>query len=197
MAPATVTRIAALIAVCAALCGCQQVDYIEMQPREVVLKQPNNSAWLQAHPMSHTGVYNSRVHVSWSVKDASIAKVDADGKVTPVKSGSTEVIAQVGEVKAAVPVEVLYAEKMTVDPPGLTMKEGQSAVEVHVKVLDYLGRELKDRMPIFHSLNQEVLSMGQNSAFPVNAGKTQLEVTVDDLKQQVDVVVTPEKQARK
>jgi hypothetical protein len=189
--------LASLLFAAAALAGCQRVDYIEMTPPEVVLKQRNNTIWLQAHPMSHTGVYYSRAHVSFSVKDPAIAKVDSEGRVSPLKSGQTEVVARVGEISAAVPVNVLYAEKMAVDPPRLVLKEGQSPLDVHVKVYDYLGRELKDRTPIFHSANQEVLSMGQNAAFPVAPGKTSLEVSVDDLKQSVEVVVEPEKSARK
>jgi hypothetical protein len=189
--------LASLVFAAFALLGCTRVDYIEMTPPEVVLKQRNNTVWLQAHPMSHTGVYYSRAHVSFSVKDPSIARVDSEGRISPLKSGQTDVEARVGDIKAAVVVNVLYAEKMAVDPPRLVLKEGQSPVDVHVKVWDYLGRELKDRTPIFHSANQEVLSMGQNAAFPVAPGKTQLEVTVDDLKQSVEVVVEPEKGARK
>ena len=180
----------------AALVGCQQVDYIEMQPNAVVLKQKNNMVWVQAHAMSHTGVYYSRAHVSWSVKDSEIARVDETGKVTPVKSGTTEVTAKVGDVTAAIPVDVLFAEKMAVEPPSLSLRVGQPAVEMHVKAYDYQGRELKDRTAIFHSKDQEVLSMGQNAAFPVNPGKTTLEVTLDELKKQIDVVVEPEKPIR-
>jgi adhesin/invasin len=173
------------------LFGCQQVDYIEMTPQEVVLKQRNNVVWVQAHPMSHTGVYYSRAHVKWSVKDPAVARVDEVGKVSPLKSGETEVVAAAAGVTAAVPVSVVYVEKIAVEPPRLALKDGQSPVEMHVKAYDYLGRELKDRTPIFHSANQEVLSMGQNAAFPVAPGKTQLEVSVDDVKQTLEVVVEP------
>ena len=172
--------------------ACEQVDYLEVQPARVELRQRNNTVWLQAHPMSHTGVYYNRVRVSWSIKDPSVATVDDVGRVTPVKSGATEVVAAVGKVTAAVPVQVLFAEKMAVEPASLSLKVGQPAVEIHVKVFDYLGREIKDRTPIFHAGDQEVVSMGQNAAFPVNAGKTYLEVSVDELKQRIDVVVEAE-----
>jgi len=169
--------------------ACQQVDYIEVTPRQVVLRQLNNTVWLQAHPMSHTGVYYPKVQVAWTVKDPSIARVDASGKVSPIKSGGTEVVAHVGDIVAAVPVEVLFAEKISVEPRKLSLREGQQAVEFHVKAYDYLGRELKDRTPTFRSLNQEVVSMGQNAAFPVYGGATEVEVQVDDLKQRVEVTV--------
>ena len=169
--------------------ACQQVDFIELTPRQVVLRQLNNTVWLQAHPMSHTGVYYPKVQVTWSVKDPSVAKVDESGRVSPLKSGATEVVAHVGDISAAVPVEVLFAEKMSIEPRKLVLHDGQAPVEIHVKSFDYLGRELKDRTPTFKSLNQDVVSMGQNAAFPVYGGSTQVEVQVDDLKQRIDVTV--------
>ena len=169
--------------------GCEQVDYIDIKPTQVVLKQPNNQVWLQAHPMSHTGVYYDRIKISWCVKDPAVAQVDGVGKVTPLKSGQTEVIAKVGEITASVPVQVLYAEKLEVEPQKLVLKSGQPAVEIQTRAYDYLGRELRDRTPIFKVLNAEVLSMGQNAAFPVGPGKTELQVSVDGLKKVIDVRV--------
>src|SRR5207247_2615781 len=113
--------------------------------------------------------------------------------------GSTELVAQYGGVKASVPVDVLFAERMAVEPSPLVLKEGEPAVEMKVKAFDYLGRELRDRTPFFRSKNQEVLSMGQDAAFPVNPGATQLEVLVDGLRQVIEVKVEPakKKSARK
>ena len=190
-------RFLTLACLAASLFGCEQVDYIELKPSEVVLKSPNDTIWLQAHPMSHTGVYYSRTHVSWSSKDPSIAKVDDTGKLTPVKSGTTSVVASAAGVTAEAPVEVLFAEKMAVEPTSLVLRVGQPAVELKAKAFDYLGRELKDRSPFFRSLNEEVVSMGQNSAFPVAPGQTQIEVKVEGLKQLVAVKVEPEKGAAK
>ncbi len=173
--------------------GCNQADYIELKPDTLTLRQPNDSIWMQARAMSHTGVHYSRVPIAWSVKDPEIAKVDETGKLFPLKSGRTEVTARTGKIEASAPVEVLFAEKLELEPKALALQEGGSSVELTVKVYDYLGRELKDRMATFKSLDKEVVSMGQNAAFPVNAGKAQVEVQVENLVQKVDVTVTPEK----
>src|SRR5262245_46341544 len=96
------------------LSGCEQIDFIEIAPKDLVLRQKNNQIWLQAHAKSHTGTAYPKTTVNWSVKDPSVAVVDETGKLTPVKSGATEVVAQVGKVTASAPVQVLFAEKIEV-----------------------------------------------------------------------------------
>ncbi|MFZ5469228.1 MAG: Ig-like domain-containing protein [Myxococcota bacterium] len=177
--------------------GCSQVDYIDIKPKTLVLRQRNNEIWLQGHAMSHTGVHYSRATVTWSTKDPSIAVVDEKGRLTPVKSGLTEVVAKHGDVQAAAPVEVLFAEKMTVEPTQVSLVEGGPSVELHVKVYDYKGRELTDRTATFRSLNKEIISMGQNAVFGLARGTANVEVQVEELKQTVAVTVENEQQAVK
>lgn len=186
-----------LVALVSLAAGCERVDYIEILPEQLVLRQKNNEIWLQAKAMSHTGVHYSRTHVGWSTKDPSIAVVDEKGRLTGVKSGRTEVVAVANKVVATAPVEVLFAEKITVEPASLTLVEGGPSQELSVKVLDYQGRELKDRTPTFRSGDKEVVSMGQNAAFPVNAGQSYVEVMVEELRQKVEVKVEPEKAVAK
>lgn len=184
--------ISPLAALAALALGCENLDYIEIRPQNLVLRQRNNSLWLQGRAMSQTGVHYSRASIGWSTRDPSIAKVDEAGRLTPVKSGLTYVVASAGKVKAEAPVEVLFAEKIAVEPQQLTLVEGAPSAELTVKVYDYQGRELRDRSATFRSLDKEVVSMGQNAAFPVHAGKTQVEVQVEELRQLVTVVVEPE-----
>lgn len=177
--------------------GCNQVDYIEIKPQSLVLRQKNNEIWLQAHAMSHTGVHYSRAPIAWSVADPSIAQVDATGKLTPLKSGATEVIARHEKIEARAPVQVLFAEKMEVSPTSLNLVEGGPSVELSVKVFDFKGRPLSDRTPTFRSLDKNVVSMGQNAVFALAPGSAKVEVQVEELKQIVDVTVAAEKTAKK
>ncbi len=169
--------------------GCDPVDYIDVEPSLVVLSNKKDSKWLSAKAMSHTRVHYPNEKVSWSVKDPSIATVDEKGRITPLKSGNTEVVATHRNVKASVPVQVRFAEKMTVTPNPMTLTEGGGSQEFQVKVFDFDGRELKDRTATFISKDKEIVSMGQNAAFPVNPGQTQVEVRVEDLFQTLDVKV--------
>src|SRR5438128_493013 len=84
---------------CAALlvCGCDKIDYLELSPDQVIFKQANNEVWMQAKAMSHTGKQTPRAAIGWSVKDPSVAQVDSTGKLKPLKSGHTEVVASHGD----------------------------------------------------------------------------------------------------
>ncbi len=179
-----------------ALAGCENVDYIEIRPQNLILKTKTDSIWLQAKAMSHTGVHYSRTHVGWGIKDPGIATVDEKGLLKPVKSGRTEVVATAAGVMATAPVEVLFAEKMTVEPKEVKVVEGGPPAELKVRVFDYLGRELKERTTTFKSLNKDVVSIGQNAVFGLAPGEAEVEVRCEDLSQKVKVKVEPDKRKK-
>ena len=176
-----------------ALLGCDKVDYLELSPEAVVLKQPGTEVWVQAKAMSQTGVQAPRAMIGWSIKDSSIATVDAKGKVHPVKSGHTEVVATHKSITASVPVDVLYTEKVEVEPKEVTVTEGGDPVELKAKGLDYLGRHLKDRSATYKSSDPKVVSMGQNAVFGLAPGTATVEVQVDGATASVKVVVEADK----
>jgi hypothetical protein len=99
------------------------------------------------------------------------------------------VVAKLGEIAATVPVEVLLAEKMRVEPNPVVLREHGKPVDLRVTVYDYRGRELRDRTATFYSLDPKVLTMGSNAAHPGRAGTTQVEVRVDELIDRVSVQV--------
>lgn len=186
-------RLVSIFLTASALLACEKVDYLELSPEAVVLKQPNNEVWVQAKAMSHTGVQAPRAMIGWSIKNPSIATVDAKGKVRPIKSGHTEVIAIHKSITASVPVDVLYTEKVEVEPKDVTVSEGGEPVELKATAFDYLGRRLKDRSPTFHSSDSKVVSMGQNAVFGLAPGSAVVDVQVDGAKASVKVVVEADK----
>jgi hypothetical protein len=99
------------------------------------------------------------------------------------------VAARIGSITATVPVEVLLAEKMRVEPNPVVLHEYGKPVDLRVIVYDYRGRELRDRTATFYSMDPKVLTMGSNSAHPGRAGSTQVEVRVDELVDRVTVQV--------
>jgi hypothetical protein len=182
------------ILICAVtLLGCEKIDYLEIKPEQVVLKQANNEVWLQAKAMSHGGQQAARASIGWTVKDPTIATIDGTGRVKPLKSGHTEVVATHGSVTASVPLDVLYVEKVEVVPTEVTVKEGGESVELKVKAYDYLHHELKDRTPTYRSEDSKVVSMGQNAVFGLAPGASTVEVQVDGVKAVVKVVVEADK----
>jgi len=184
---------------CALLSGCEVVDYIELVPASVTFKQPNNATFVEAKCMARTGVRALKAKVAWSVKDPEIATVDDKGKITPVKSGHTEVVAKYGDIVAAVPVEVLFVEKMTVEPLKLTMTEGDAAVPLNVKAFDYMGRELRDRKPTMSSKDKKVVAIvaAGTAIMPLDPGETTVDVQVEGKSASVTVVVEADKKTKK
>ena len=66
-------------------------------------------------------------NVSWSSSDATIASVDAYGKVTALKSGSATITAKAGEKQATCAVTVTTpAESISLDRTSVSLEEGQS-----------------------------------------------------------------------
>lgn len=181
----------------AAATGCDNVEYIKVQPEHVTLRTRNDSVWMQALGKSQTGRDYPKAAMTWSMKDESVAKVDGTGKVTPLKSGQTELIVKHGDVTASVPVQVLFAETIEVEPKTMTLKQGEDGQEIKVKVFDFRGREIKDRMATFHSKDPKVVSSAGSKAFPLDPGKTQVEVRIEELTQLVEVTVEADKTAKK
>jgi Bacterial Ig-like domain (group 2) len=179
-----------------ALSACEKVDYIEIAPAEVELKQPNNSQWLQAKCMARNGARAVQAIVKWSVKDPSVAAVTERGLVTPVGSGETEVIATYRDLEARVPVRVIFVERIEVEPKALTLKEGQEAATVTVKAFGKSGKPITDRSVTLVSKNKSVAQIvGGGAILPLDPGEGIIEVQVDGAKASIVVVV--EKDATK
>jgi hypothetical protein len=180
-----------------AAAACDKIDYIELEPNEVTLKQPNNETWLVAHGKSRQGRPGIRVVVGWSSADPSICTVDEKGKVKPVKSGHTEIIAKYRDVEARVPCDVLYVEKIEVQPKELTLVENGESVELKAKAFDYRGKEIKDRTPTFNGSDPKIISVAQNAVFGMGPGAATVTVQIDGIKTTVPVTVEKEKGAKK
>jgi hypothetical protein len=178
------------------LWGCPSPDFIDIEPGHATLKQKNNSVWFKAKVRAHNGTEFPKAVVGWASKDPQIVAVDEKGRVTPLKSGSTEIVATYRGLTASVPVEVLFAERMEVKPNPLELAEHGEAVDLEVLVYDHRGRLLRDRTPTFKSLDSKVLTMGRNAAHPGQAGTAAVEVRVEELMQTVDVKVGKAKQRK-
>jgi len=187
-----------LIGVVVLAAGCERVDYIELEPSQVVFKQMNNQQYISAHVMARTGVRAANARVAWEVTDPNVATIDANGILKPVKSGSTEFIARYKGKEARGQVNVVLVDHITVEPTSLTMKDTDSAQPLKVRAFAEDGRELDDRTPTMQSNDQKVVRIvGGGGVMPLNAGKTTVDVQVDAVKASVEVTVEVDKSARK
>lgn len=184
----------AALAVIGALSGCEKIDYIELVPTEVVFKQPNNQTWMEAKAMARNGVRAVKARVEWSTADGNVAKVNNKGLLTPVGDGDTEVIARIGDVEARVPVQVIYVDKLEVEPKELKLLDTASAVKPTVKAFRKNGKPITDRSVTLTAADKKiVLITGSGEISPLDPGETTVTVQVDGASASIKVVVEADK----
>lgn len=176
------------------LSGCEKIDYIELIPTEVVFKQPNNQTWMEARCMARNGVRAVKARVEWSTGDGKVAVVNNKGLLTPVGDGDTEVIARVGDVEARVPVQVIYVDKIVVEPTEIKLLDTASAVKPAIKAFRKNGKEITDRSATLTAADKKiVLITGSGEISPLDPGETTVSVQVDGASASIKVVVEADK----
>lgn len=178
--------------------GCDKVDFIEIQPADVEFQSRGESKNLSARCMSRAGKRAERAMVSWSVKDPEIAEVSAKGVLKPKKSGSTEVIAKFEDVDAAIPVRVVFVEKLELGTPTITLKEGAESVPIPLKFLGLNNKDLGKRGVTYSPRDKKVAAIvGGNAVLPLDPGKTTIDIQVDGITASLEVVVEEDKAQKK
>jgi hypothetical protein len=174
--------------------GCERIDYIELVPTDVVFKQPNNQTWMEAKCMARNGVRAVKARVEWSTGDGNVAKVNNKGLLTPVGDGDTEVIARVGDVEARVPVQVIYVDRIEVEPKELKLLDTAAAVKPTVKAFRKNGKPITDRSVTLTAGDKKiVLITGSGEISPLDPGETTVNVQVDGASASIKVVVEADK----
>ncbi|MDD9949119.1 MAG: Ig-like domain-containing protein [candidate division Zixibacteria bacterium] len=105
----------------------------------------------------------SEVTVLWSSGDESVATVDANGLVTAVGNGMTEISARVGdamgsaEITVAVPDPV--ATSLTIEPASQTLEMIGATVQLTATVLDQYGNAMVDVTVVWSSGDEAVATV--------------------------------------
>lgn len=174
--------------------ACEKIDYIEIEPTEVIFKAPNAEKFLEAKPMARSGARATRTKVGWSIADPSVAAVDAKGRLTPVGDGETEVIAKIGDVESRAKVQVIYVDRIEVEPKTITLKEGQESQHVKVNVFRKNGKALTDRRAMFSSADRKIVQIvGDNALLPLDPGTTTVKIQVEGATASLEVIVEKDK----
>lgn len=170
--------------------ACTPVDYVEIEPPQVVLQRRGESVWLRAKPMSRNGVYHPRLAVSWSCDNAKAVSVDSMGHLGALGPGHAICSAKAGGQVGTVEVEVLTVESVKIDPAAVTMSEDDAAFHPHIAALDEHGHELHGRVMDMKSKDDSIANVDGEAIWPVAPGHTQVVVRADDRQSTVDVTVT-------
>lgn len=178
--------------------ACDKVDYIEIKPDDVEFQSRGESKNLSARCMSRAGKRAERAMVSWSVKDPEVAEVNQKGILKPKKSGTTEVVAKYDDVESAIPVRVLFVEKIEVLNPSVTVKEGAEAVPIQLKFLGLNNKDLGKRGVTYTPRDRKVAAIvGGNAVLPLDPGKTIVDIQVDGISASMEVTVEEDKALKK
>jgi len=97
-----------------ALSACDRVDYIEIEPSQVILKRKGEGIWLRAKAMSRNGVYYPETHFAWESDNPKAVTVNNVGQINAAGPGRAVVSARAAGKTATVDVEVRSVESVRV-----------------------------------------------------------------------------------
>jgi hypothetical protein len=170
--------------------ACAKVDYVEIEPSQVLLKRRGEGIWLRAKPKSRNGVYYPRLPIEWKSDDPKVARVDPTGQLTAVGYGHTLVTAKAGGQSATVDVDVETVESVRITPNKVEMKVDDQAFRPEVEPLDGAGHVLRNRTIEMKAADENVADVDGEQVWPVGPGHTTVTVRADDRTADIDVTVT-------
>ncbi len=184
------TRLVALLLGSLAALACAKVDFVEIEPSQVVLKRRGEGLQLHAKPKSRNGVYYPSLPVEWKSDDPKVARVDPSGQLTAVGYGHTVVTAKAGGQSATVDVDVQTVESVRITPAKVEMKVDDQAFHPEIEPLDGAGHVLRNRTIEMKAADENVADVDGEQVWPVGPGHTTVTVRADDKTGQIDVTVT-------
>jgi Bacterial Ig-like domain (group 2) len=169
--------------------ACKQVEQIEVKPGSVALSEAGQAITLSARGLTADGEPVEKTQFEFSSSDATVATVDATGKVTAVKSGSASITVKSGEKSATAPVEVSIPAAITVTGAPFTLTGVGSQVVVEAEVQDDAGRPVKEAKLEYAAADANVVEVTGNQLVAKAAGTTSVKVTSGKLEQSFEVTV--------
>jgi hypothetical protein len=170
--------------------ACSRVDYVEIDPSQVVLKRRGEGLGLRAKPKNRNGVYYPRMPITWKSDDPKVVTVDEAGQLSAVGSGHALVTAAAGGQTAQVEVDVQTVETVRISPNKTSMNVDDGAFRPQIEALGGQGHVLKGRTIEMKSGDDNVADVDGEQVWPVGPGHTTVTVRADDRTAPIDVTVT-------
>ncbi len=176
-----------------AMAGCSpKAEKIMVSPENIQLTAPDATAQLNAQAVDKNGAEVKGVVITWSSSDEAVAKVDANGKVSAVGSGSATVTAKADTLSATVAVKVSLAKKLKVDKETVTLTPDAPEATLKATILDEKDQEWLGKGEVKWASADEAIATvdATGKVKGVGAGTTKITATFKDLKAEVTVEST-------
>ena len=183
----------AVVAVGLSACSAQRPEYLELVPRSQVFERAGEEVWWKAVAKNRQGktFHKLEGQMTWSSSDPAVATVDEKGRVRSVGPGAARIRARWNELEGEANVEVVTVAKVTVEPAELKLEARGTPAKLTIQVFDYLGRPLRDRVPMSRCLNEDVCRATNDQVHPVDAGESKLIVSAEGRTAEARVLVGP------
>ena len=170
---------------------------IVITPSLVALTSIGQTRQLTAVVRDQHGQAMSSASVTWSSGNESVATVSAEGLVTAVGNGSTQITARSGNATASITVTVAQsASSITITPESATLMSLGATVQLSATVLDRNGQAVSDAVVSWSSGDESVATVSAEglvtavgngmAAITASAGNASASATVKVMATQQD-----------
>lgn len=158
------------------LAGCSdQVASLSLDPATLEFSEKGASQTLKAEGRAATGAPMAAA-ADFTSSDPSVATVEANGKVTALKSGTTTITATSGQVKATAKVTVLIPASVEVTPATATLTGPEQSTTFTAVVKDDTGQKIPDAVIFWKSSDKKVAEV-ENSGKATSVGEGTATIT--------------------
>jgi uncharacterized protein YjdB len=178
-----------IAAAVALLSGCTKVERIEVQPGSLSLNEAGKPTPLKVSAVTKDGKPVADTQLTFTSSDEKVAKVDATGLVTAVKSGTATITVSGAEKSAKVPVEVSIPASIVIKGGPFTLTGMGTTATLEGQVQDDAGRPVKGATIEFTSADPKIAEVSGTTVTARSPGTTQLTASSGSLRQPIDVTV--------
>lgn len=178
------------VLILAAACG-RRPAAIDISPKKITIYGLERAQRLNARVMDKKGRPLEGRSPSWSSSDSSTAAVDGGGRVVAKKAGKTTVTAQLENISAQVPVEVIDVSSIEFGAASITLTgPAGTSLPLSWKVLDSTKTKV-DLPPVWSSADPKIVTVSDKGVITsVAPGTTNVVARVGDVQGACEVHVS-------
>ncbi|MCP3139846.1 Ig-like domain-containing protein [Pyxidicoccus xibeiensis] len=169
---------------------------ITVQPLESkYLRTPGQNVKLDFVVLDEEGRRMSEPKLRWTSSATDVALVQ-DGVVTVRKSGKTTIGVTGGDVRTAIPLDLIILNSLDVRAPGADFMEVGRVIKLRVVARNEQGESLPDAAPNFRTSDETVVRVEDGQLVAGQPGTATVTATLGHLSRAIAVQVVPADFAR-